>query len=62
MVKIPNRVWQVPGGITKRPGAVYVCDASGPLLDASKMPKHMNPASINKWSAESNGKRHLKPV
>jgi len=54
-----NRVWQVEGGISKRPGAVYVCEALGPLLDRLKMPKHLNRASIKKWSARSNGKRHL---
>ena len=61
-VKIPNRVWHVPGEISKRPGSVYVCDASGPYLNPAKMPKHLNRASIRKWSAESNGKKHLKPV
>ena len=62
VVKIPNRVWRVAGGMSKRPGAEYLCEASGPLLDPAKMPKHLDAASVSKWSAESNGKRHLKSV
>ena len=63
VVKIPNIIWQVPRGIiAKRPGVEYLCEASGPLLDASKKPKNMNEASLRKWSAESNGLRHLRVV
>ena len=61
--KIPNRIWQLPAGpMLKRPGIQYVCDAAGPLLDGRKLPKHLNQASIRKWTAESNGKKHLTSV
>ena len=63
-VRIPNKVWLLPvgSGMRKRPGVEYLCEAAGPLLDGRKMPEHLNRASVRKWSAESNGLRHLRVV